>query len=291
MTETTCEAYKKISYDTNEPEIITIQHFGHHDCVALPHNLNFPEEELNQIFQMMTNIRPSHAQNIYLRDVFDKEPNKLQERSQSVLDLKKIQNTKNKLNKERGHESIESVIMKAQSISDIIIEEVCPSILAMTSFSTLDLLFQLSSPNNLPEGNDRYLHMDFLPGRIKDKSVLGIHYYVPHLKETVTTVKFYTDSEDNHTVSKCLNWLNQQLSNIYGNDNILLPYGGWMLDEAGALQIGLQDVYGPHIQLEIANCQAHFMASAVRNSNKGLGSDGKIYKFRTLAKKLMTPQT
>ena len=283
-----CGAFKKILYDVKDPTHITIQHFGTHTCTPMPPKIAFPEKELADIFRLIHTVKPTEAQNLYLRQVFDSTPHALNEKSKSVADLKKIQNLKLKVvNELKLVDTVENVMDKAKECPDVIIEKTDKEILCITSYTAIAFMNDLSSSNDQPVGSDGFVHMDFLPKRIKSKRVLGLHYFVPQLKETITLAKFYCHEESDTVVSLCLNWLNTSISKVYGIGSILLPFGGWMLDEAGCLQKGLEIVYGPDVQIEIATCQSHYMASVLRNSNKGVGSDQKIHYFRTLGKALM----
>ena len=292
MTVTHCHATKTYVFSEPNPDIVTINQ-GTHVCSPVK-SVRVPQEEIKQLAQIFPSLKPSQVSNIILKKAIDSNcsPEDVSKVASGLIDSRKVGITTAKIRKELlpyGN-SITAVnqlkdTMAASNHDQYLIYHVNedPPIVLTTSYEKIQMACQLSGygdeiwPTYAP-----YAHIDFQPSRVCGMSNLGVQFFHPILKESVTLFKLYCKDELAPTVEYGLTKFNEAVCSFTKNECPIFDPHGWMSDESGAILSALETVYGEQIHTKLATCQYHFTMS-VNRMKKILTQNSGQMRFADIA--------
>ena len=293
MTVTHCSAKKTYVFSDHKPDIVVINHQGTHVCSPTK-LVQVPQDEIKQLTQIFPSLKPSQVSNILIKQAIDSNssPEDVSKVAAGLIDNVKIGRTTSKIRKELypyGN-CLTAVIqlkdsMAASNHDQYLIYHVNeePPYVLTTSYEKIQMACQLSGygdeiwPTYAP-----YAHIDFQPSRVCGMSTLGVQFFHPNLKESITLFKLYCKDELAPTVEYGLTNFSEAVRQFSKNECPRFDPDGWMSDESGAILAALETVYGAEIHTKLATCQYHFTMSVNRIKKILTPNSGQI-RFADIA--------
>lgn len=295
-----CSARKYMEF-LSDIHQVRIYHTGSHTCKAkrkakLP---DFVQESLlkNPKLKPSELVRQSIVENLKKPTV---DWDELEKTADALLDTKKISNLKAKLKKESNpagssFEAVAHLKQKANSKDEFFIYKMNdremnadePSYVFKTSKLKINLARSMADENHFL--SNEYCYIDGKFNRCKDFPTITLSVYHPVLRKQIALFTMECEGETAECYTKFFDLINEVVGKV-AEDEIFLPIAGFMEDENGALQVGLQRVYGESIQEQLKTCEFHYLQSANRQRSKLHSEKSKDF-FTRVTRSLLQAQT